>query len=30
MHGHTPGPMTVRPESANPAVPTTLDLRWQP
>jgi len=30
MHGHTPGPMTVRPEPANPAVPTTLDLRWQP
>ena len=30
MHGHTPGPMTVRPEPANPAAPTTLDLRWQP
>jgi uncharacterized protein (DUF2126 family) len=29
-HGHTPGPMTVRPELANPAVPTTLDLRWHP
>jgi uncharacterized protein (DUF2126 family) len=30
MHGHTPGPMTVRPEQSNPAVPTTLDLRWHP
>jgi uncharacterized protein (DUF2126 family)/transglutaminase-like putative cysteine protease len=30
MHGHTPGPMVVRPEQANPAVPTTLDLRWHP
>jgi uncharacterized protein (DUF2126 family) len=29
-HGHTPGPMTVRSEPANPATPTTLDLRWQP
>jgi len=29
-HGHTPGPMLVRPEAPNPALPTTLDLRWQP
>jgi len=29
-HGHTPGPMSVAPETANPATPTTLDLRWQP
>jgi len=29
-HGHTPGPMQLRPEPDNPAVPTTLDLRWQP
>ena len=29
-HGHTPGPMTVRQEAANPALPTTLDLRWKP
>ena len=29
-HGHTPGPMTIRPEPTNPATPTTLDLRWQP
>ena len=29
-HGHTPGPMTVRQEAPNPALPTTLDLRWQP
>jgi uncharacterized protein (DUF2126 family) len=29
-HGHTAGPMLVRLEPANPAVPTTLDLRWQP
>jgi uncharacterized protein (DUF2126 family) len=29
-HGHTPGPVLVRPESPNPATPTTLDLRWQP
>jgi uncharacterized protein (DUF2126 family)/transglutaminase-like putative cysteine protease len=27
-HGHTPGPMTVRPEPPNPAFPLTLDLRW--
>jgi uncharacterized protein (DUF2126 family) len=27
-HGHTPGPMTVRPEPLNPAFPHTLDLRW--
>ncbi|HVO89026.1 MAG TPA: transglutaminase family protein, partial [Casimicrobiaceae bacterium] len=29
-HGHTPGPVTVHPESPNPATPATLDLRWQP
>ena len=29
-HGHTPGPMLVRSEPPNPALPTTLDLRWQP
>jgi uncharacterized protein (DUF2126 family)/transglutaminase-like putative cysteine protease len=29
-HGHTPGPMLVRAEAPNPALPTTLDLRWQP
>ena len=29
-HGHTPGPMTVHDEPPNPALPTTLDLRWQP
>jgi len=29
-HGHTPGPMVLRSEPANPAVPTTLDLRWRP
>jgi uncharacterized protein (DUF2126 family) len=29
-HGHTPGPMQVRPEPPNPATPTTLDLRYQP
>ena len=29
-HGHTPGPMMLRSEPANPAVPTTLDLRWRP
>ena len=28
-HGHTPGPMTVRPEPLNPGFPYTLDLRWQ-
>jgi uncharacterized protein (DUF2126 family) len=27
-HGHTPGPMSVAPEPPNPALPTTLDLRW--
>ncbi|MBS0321733.1 MAG: transglutaminase family protein [Proteobacteria bacterium] len=27
-NGHTPGPMTVPAEPANPALPTTLDLRW--
>ncbi|HSO07135.1 MAG TPA: transglutaminase family protein [Pelomicrobium sp.] len=26
-HGHTPGPMAVRPEGRNPAFPMTLDLR---
>jgi uncharacterized protein (DUF2126 family)/transglutaminase-like putative cysteine protease len=29
-HGHTPGPMTIKPEPANPAFPLTLDLRWSP
>ncbi len=29
-HGHTPGPMLVKPEPANPAFPLTLDLRWSP
>jgi uncharacterized protein (DUF2126 family) len=29
-HGHTPGPMTLLPETHNPAFPLTLDLRWQP
>ncbi|HET8831122.1 MAG TPA: transglutaminase family protein, partial [Casimicrobiaceae bacterium] len=29
-HGHTPGPMTVHDEPRNPALPTTLDLRWNP
>ena len=28
-HGHTPGPMHVKPEIPNPAFPLTLDLRWQ-
>ncbi|MEO5765964.1 MAG: transglutaminase family protein, partial [Casimicrobiaceae bacterium] len=27
-HGHSPGPVTVHPEPANPATPSTLDLRW--
>jgi uncharacterized protein (DUF2126 family)/transglutaminase-like putative cysteine protease len=27
--GHTPGTMHVAPEAPNPAMPTTLDLRWQ-
>jgi uncharacterized protein (DUF2126 family)/transglutaminase-like putative cysteine protease len=29
-HGHTPGPMTVRPEPPNPDFPLTLDLRYLP
>ena len=29
-HGHSPGPVTVHPETPNPATPSTLDLRWQP
>jgi uncharacterized protein (DUF2126 family)/transglutaminase-like putative cysteine protease len=29
-HGHTPGPMTIKPEPPNPAFPLTLDLRWTP
>jgi uncharacterized protein (DUF2126 family) len=29
-HGHTPGPMSVHDEPPNPALPTTLDLRWNP
>ena len=27
-HGHSPGPVTVHPEPPNPAMPSTLDLRW--
>ena len=27
-HGHPSGPITVHDEPANPAMPTTLDLRW--
>ena len=27
-YGHTPGPMFVQKEQANPAFPVTLDLRW--
>jgi uncharacterized protein (DUF2126 family)/transglutaminase-like putative cysteine protease len=29
-HGHTPGPMRVKPEPLNPNFPRTLDLRWSP
>ena len=29
-HGHTPGPMTVRPEPDNRNFPYTLDLRYVP
>jgi uncharacterized protein (DUF2126 family) len=29
-HGHTAGPVNVHPEPPNPALPTTLDLRWEP
>jgi uncharacterized protein (DUF2126 family) len=29
-HGHTPGPVAVHDEPPNPALPTTLDLRWNP
>src|SRR6185436_14023815 len=29
-YGHSAGPMRVADEPANPALPTTLDLRWQP
>jgi uncharacterized protein (DUF2126 family) len=29
-HGHTPGPVPVHDEPRNPALPTTLDLRWNP
>jgi uncharacterized protein (DUF2126 family) len=29
-HGHTPGPMALRPEPINPGFPMTLDLRWMP
>jgi uncharacterized protein (DUF2126 family)/transglutaminase-like putative cysteine protease len=29
-HGHTAGPLSLKPERVNPAAPTTLDLRWQP
>jgi uncharacterized protein (DUF2126 family) len=29
-HGHTLGPVSVHDEPPNPALPTTLDLRWNP
>ena len=29
-HGHSAGPMRLRAETLNPALPSTLDLRWQP
>jgi uncharacterized protein (DUF2126 family)/transglutaminase-like putative cysteine protease len=29
-HGHAQGPVTVHDEPTNPALPTTLDLRWNP
>ncbi len=29
-HGHTPGPITLKPEALNPKYPFTLDLRWNP
>ncbi|HVE49071.1 MAG TPA: transglutaminase family protein [Casimicrobiaceae bacterium] len=29
-YGHTPGPMKLVKEAPNPALPATLDLRWQP
>jgi uncharacterized protein (DUF2126 family)/transglutaminase-like putative cysteine protease len=29
-HGHTAGPLSLKAEPTNPAMPTTLDLRWQP
>jgi len=29
-HGHTPGPVNVHDEPRNPALPATLDLRWNP
>jgi len=29
-HGHAPGPVGVHDEPPNPALPTTLDLRWNP
>ena len=29
-HGHTPGPVPLHDEPPNPALPTTLDLRWNP
>jgi uncharacterized protein (DUF2126 family) len=29
-HGHTAGPVNVHDEPRNPALPTTLDLRWNP
>jgi uncharacterized protein (DUF2126 family)/transglutaminase-like putative cysteine protease len=29
-HGHSPGPVTVHQDPQNPAMPSTLDLRWQP
>jgi uncharacterized protein (DUF2126 family) len=28
-HGHTAGPMQLEEEAVNPALPTTLDLRWK-
>jgi uncharacterized protein (DUF2126 family)/transglutaminase-like putative cysteine protease len=29
-YGHTPGPLALAAEALNPALPTTLDLRWMP
>ena len=29
-HGHSARPLALKPEAVNPAMPTTLDLRWQP
>ncbi len=29
-HGHTPGPIKIKPQALNPKYPFTLDLRWNP